>query len=397
MRETSNIGTFNASGCERSARGLWQRSGAVLGAVVVLVMAFTGPAVANSIFIPAPGPGEIEVSWTVSNDSGLDAVNAIVYTVTVDDCSRTPNDSAPIGIDATSQRDKWVKLVVNCPSAGSGPDRFESAGLALGSTTTSPTSAPKSAEATFQLTGIEPVVFARIGFVPTADEVESISFAILTTPATSGGGGGGSVPPAPDPRAATVGVAAEQAAAAGVEGSANGVRVRGSEVLPVTSRLLGAIGPRGGVALSSDGLEVRVASVLGARADAGVLVPTNGVFEASVTGPLLPGSVIEVWINSTPRLVAAAEVPEDGDTAILIPTGTPLDGGEPIEDGEHTLELRMFTADGFEVVATGITIGQVTPTRIPAGEGPVPFGAVLLALLGAAGVVVAGRRLVTAG
>jgi hypothetical protein len=68
-----------------------------------------------------------------------------------------------------------------------------------------------------------------------------------------------------------------------------------------------------------------------------------------------------------------------------------------IEDGAHTLELRMYTEDGFEIVATGITIGQVVPTRIPAGEGPVPSGAVLLALLAAAGVVVAGRRLVTAG
>jgi hypothetical protein len=199
---------------------------------------------------------------------------------------------------------------------------------------------------------------------------------------------------------ATVAVVADQVAASGVEGSSTGVRVRGSEVLPVTSRLSGAVGPRGGVALSSDGLEVRVASVLGARADAGVLVPSNGVFEASVTGALVPGSVVEVWINSEPRLVAAAEVPEDGDTTtIAIPTGTPLDGGEPIEDGEHTLELRMFTEDGFEVVATGITVGQAVPTRIPAGEGPVPFDRVLplLALLGAAGVVVAGRRLVTAG
>jgi hypothetical protein len=118
---------------------------------------------------------------------------------------------------------------------------------------------------------------------------------------------------------------------------------------------------------------------------------------ASVTGALVPGSVVEVWINSEPRLVAAAEVPEDGGTAIVSPTGTPLDGGEPIEDGAHTLELRMFTADGFEIVARGITVGQVTPTRVPAGEGPVPSGAVLLALLAAAGALVAGRRLVTAG
>ena len=117
-----------------------------------------------------------------------------------------------------------------------------------------------------------------------------------------------------------------------------------------------------------------------------------------MTGALVPGSVVEVWINSQPRLVAAALVPEDGGTvAFAIPTGAPLDGGGAIEDGAHTLELRMYTEDGFEVVATGITIGQVVPTSVPAGEGSVPSGAVLLALLAAAGALFAGRRLVTAG
>lgn len=205
--------------------------------------------------------------------------------------------------------------------------------------------------------------------------------------------------PASDPRAATMAVVAEQVAAAGVEGSANAVRVRGTEVLPVTSRLSSAVGPRGGVVLDSDGFEVRVASVLGARADAGVLVPSSGMFEVSVTGPLAPGSVVEAWINSQPRLVAAAEVPAEGDTTtIVIPTGTPLDGGEAIEDGAHTLELRMFTTDGFEIVATGITVGSPVPSGVPAGQGGVPLGADLLVLLGAAGAaLVAVRRLVSAG
>jgi hypothetical protein len=218
--------------------------------------------------------------------------------------------------------------------------------------------------------------------------------------------------PAPDPTAATVAVVAEQVAAGGIEGSLASVRVRGSEVVPsATARWLaanqgrlnavqaiGGLSVVGGTSVVSDGLEVQVGSAIGARADRGVVVPSGGTLGASVTGALVPGSVVEVWINSQPRLVAAARVPEDGGTvAFAIPTGAPLDGGGAIEDGAHTLELRMYTEDGFEVVATGITIGQVVPTRIPAGEGPVPSGAVLFALFAAAGAAVAGRRLVTAG
>ena len=166
-------------------------------------------------------------------------------------------------------------------------------------------------------------------------------------------------------------------------------------VLPVTAGVSGSVGPRGGVVLESDGMRVQVASVLGARADAGVLVPSDGVLEAAVTAPLVPGSVVEVWVNSTPRLVAAAEVPAGGGpVTVVVPVGAPLDGGGPVEDGAHTLELRMFTTDGFEVVATGITIGSLVPTGVPAGEGPAPSpsGVGLLLLLGVAAVAMRGLR-----
>lgn len=218
--------------------------------------------------------------------------------------------------------------------------------------------------------------------------------------AVAGSGGGSSSSPAPDPTAGAVSLASEQAAAAGVAGSSGAVRVRGGEVVPVTSRISGAVGPRGGVVLSSEDLEVRVAAPGGARADTGVVVPPSGFVETSVTGALVPGSVIEVWVRSDPRLVAAAAVPddhEDGDAVtFVVPTGTPLDGGDPIEDGEHTLELRMYTADGFEVIATGMTVGGVVPTGVPAGEGPAPLGGALALLLGAValGLVVVRRRAV---
>jgi hypothetical protein len=57
-----------------------------------------------------------------------------------------------------------------------------------------------------------------------------------------------------------------------------------------------------------------------------------------------------------------------------------------------TVELVAWT----QPMTLGVVGGPV-PASVPAGKGSVPFGAVLFALLAAAGVVVAGRRLVTAG
>lgn len=185
--------------------------------------------------------------------------------------------------------------------------------------------------------------------------------------------------------------------------SSSGVRVLGSGRFPTaTGRWLAAnqdrlntretIGATGAVAVGgtsavSDGLEVEVGSEIGARSNAGVVVPSGGTLGGSVTGPLVPGSVVEVSINSQPRLVAAAEVPEDaGTVTFAIPTGAPLDGGEAIK--------RMHIEDGFEIVATGITIAQVTPTRIPAGEGPASFDRALLLAAGLLRVVAEGRRMV---
>jgi hypothetical protein len=56
-----------------------------------------------------------------------------------------------------------------------------------------------------------------------------------------------------------------------------------------------------------------------------------------------------------------------------------------------TVELVAWT----QPLSLGVVGGPV-PASVPAGEGSVPSGAVLLALLGAAGAVVASRRLVTA-
>jgi hypothetical protein len=196
----------------------------------------------------------------------------------------------------------------------------------------------------------------------------------------SGGGQEGE-----DPLAADVATAVAQSTAAGVAGTSSGLLVRGGAVVPVSSSLASGVGPRGGVVLEADGLTVSVASAVGARPGSGVVVPTGGSLECSLCGDFVPGSVVEAWVNSDPRLAAAVRIPadaEDGDCHLLaVPTGAPLDGGGPIEAGEHTLQLRMYTQDGFAVLSTGITIGGVSPTGVPAGEGSSPLSGALGALL----------------
>jgi len=200
----------------------------------------------------------------------------------------------------------------------------------------------------------------------------------------------------------SVAMAVAQAAAAGVEGTSSAVLVRNDDVVPVVSRVSPGVGSRGGVVLEAEGLRATVASSAGARPGSGVIVPPSGDLAVSIVGGLVPGAVVEVWVNSTPRLVAAALVPdsyEEGDSlAFTAPLGAPLDGGEPIEGGAHTLQIRMYTDGGFEVLSTGITVGGVVPTRVSAGGGPVRLDGVLFALLGAAGLIgLAVRRTVVSG
>jgi hypothetical protein len=132
------------------------------------------------------------------------------------------------------------------------------------------------------------------------------------------------------------------------------------------------------VVLEAEGLTVTVASAVGARADSGVIVPAGGEVQCVLCGDFVPGSVVEAWVNSDPRLSAAVRIPDDaqdGDCHVLaIPTGSPLDGGGAIEEGAHTLQLRMYTDSGFTVLSTGITFSSSPPVplRVPTGGGPRP-------------------------
>jgi hypothetical protein len=200
----------------------------------------------------------------------------------------------------------------------------------------------------------------------------------------------------------TVATAVEQSTAAGVAGTSSGVLVRGGEVVPMLSALDLSIGPRGGVLLEAEGFTASVSSDVGARADSGVVVQESGAIQCLLCSDFTPGSVVEGWVNSDPRLAAAVQIPMDaeaGDCHLLeIPTGSPLDGGGAIEAGAHTLQVRMYLQDGFAVLSTGITIGNITPARVPAGEGPtVPGWLLALTLLAAAGAALAVRRQVVTG
>lgn len=59
--------------------------------------------------------------------------------------------------------------------------------------------------------------------------------------------------------------------------------------------------------------------------------------------------------------------------------------------------VSVVIVDWTSPIEVGVTVDGLVPSSVPAGEGGVPFGAVLFALLAAAGALLAGRRLVTAG
>ncbi len=196
-----------------------------------------------------------------------------------------------------------------------------------------------------------------------------------------------------------VSAAVAAASAAGVAGSSSAVLVRGGEVVPITSSSAAGAGPRGGVVLEAEGLKVTVAAAGGASPQTGVIAPVGGEIVCELCAAFAAGSTIEAWMYSSPQLTAAVQVPDDhqdGDCILLrIPVGAPLTG-EPVAAGAHTLQLRMSTQDGLEVLATGVTVGTAVPSSVPAGEGPVGRGLLgMFGLLAVAAAAAVRRQVVT--
>lgn len=152
----------------------------------------------------------------------------------------------------------------------------------------------------------------------------------------------------------------------------------------------------GQVRYADEGVTVTLTGA-GTGAGGGLVVdPTVGI-DCEICAPMAPGSVIEVWMFSSPRLVAAHRVGDEACHRFTIPVGAPLDGGGALAVGPHTLQLAMPSAGGMAAIDVGVSVGGPVPASVPAGEGPGPSGAtpLLLAFLailaGLAVTVRAGR------
>jgi len=139
----------------------------------------------------------------------------------------------------------------------------------------------------------------------------------------------------------------------------------------------------GQIRYEADGVQLTLAGSPGTSASGGLVVDATGAFTCEICGTFAVGSVIEVWMFSEPRLVAAWQVVDLPCQTITVPIGAPLDGGGPVPVGAHTLQLVLPTASGVQAVNVGVTVGGPVPTSVPAGGSPsVPLWLLSIALLG---------------
>jgi len=159
-------------------------------------------------------------------------------------------------------------------------------------------------------------------------------------------------------------------------------------------------GGEAAVVVATSGLTVTVSGDGGATEASGAIAAPGGEIAVDISSAIdadIPaGSVVEIWLFSTPRLVAAAEADVDGQVGGIVPLSAPLDGGEAIPAGAHTLQLIIPTTSGIIAFNVGVTVGGPVPTSVPSGVSPssgsptLPF--VLLAASVALGVVMLRRR-----
>ncbi len=152
------------------------------------------------------------------------------------------------------------------------------------------------------------------------------------------------------------------------------------------------------VRYEADGVRLTLNGAAGTDATRGMVANPAGEVECEICLALEAGQVIEMWMFSTPRLIAAWRIEDLPCQTFTIPVVAPLDGGGPVSAGAHTLQLALPTAEGMQAVNVGVTVGGPVPASVPAGEGPVvPVGLLALTLLAAAGAMVAVRLQVEAG
>jgi hypothetical protein len=146
------------------------------------------------------------------------------------------------------------------------------------------------------------------------------------------------------------------------------------------------------VRYEADGVRLTFEGGTGTDAARGLVANPDGevVCEVCIEN-LAAGQVVEVWLFSTPRLVAA-HLTDDAECQLFnVPLSAPLDGAGPVSAGVHTLQFTVATSDGREAVNVGLTVGGLVPSSVPAGEGPaLPFAMIAFGLA----VLVGIRRMV---
>jgi hypothetical protein len=137
----------------------------------------------------------------------------------------------------------------------------------------------------------------------------------------------------------------------------------------------------GQVRYEADGVRLTLTGAAGTSTTRGLIANAAGEVECEICAVLASGGVIEAWMFSEPRLVAAWRIEELSCQTFTIPVGSPLDGGGAVVGGAHTLQLALPTASGMQAVNVGVTVGGPVPGSVPAGDAPTfPTGPLVLML-----------------
>ena len=138
------------------------------------------------------------------------------------------------------------------------------------------------------------------------------------------------------------------------------------------------------------------------EAGQGTLVARH-VAEAPEVDVLVNGDSVGTFSN--PDQIGPAALPA-GDYAVEIQAGgtavstTPATDAVPVAEGQSTIAYAWGTADDLQIAVQTVDLGHSSPSGVPGGESGSAAGGnaawLLLAGLGAAGVALSGRRLVTA-
>jgi hypothetical protein len=118
-----------------------------------------------------------------------------------------------------------------------------------------------------------------------------------------------------------------------------------------------------------DGFSVTLTGASATSSTQGLSVIAGSDVECEICALLAAGAVIEAWMFSEPRLVAAWRVEDLPCQRFTIPTGAPLDGRGALPPGAHTLQFALPTAQGMQAMNIGVTVLDARPISVRAGEG----------------------------